>query len=213
MATLTPKTTMETTSKLFLTFLFCFALFLVSGCGGGVSLTPAEQAEVDKYVAGYGRGAIVHYLRDSSRDANTDQNLVLKYIKYFVSQGADVKAKDDYGTTPLHIAAGEKNSELVKFLVSKGADVHAKNNDGITPLHFAENLDVARLFVSKGADVNAKDDKYGATPLHIAVAAGNIEIIEFLVSKGADINAKDKDGETPRDRALLSGNNDIRPFL
>ena len=40
--------------------LFCFALTLLSGCGGGVpKLTPAEQAEVDKYVKDHGRDSLV----------------------------------------------------------------------------------------------------------------------------------------------------------
>jgi hypothetical protein len=77
-------------SNIFVSCLFCLTLTLLSGCGG-VSLTPVEQAEVEQYVTKHGKGAIVHYL-DEVRDAD------LKYVKYFVSQGADVNAKDTWAT-------------------------------------------------------------------------------------------------------------------
>jgi cytohesin len=52
-----------------------------------------------------------------------------------------------------------------------------------------------------GADVHAKN-KYGATPLSVAVANGDKEIVELLIAKGADVNAKSKEGKTPLDRAI-----------
>jgi len=49
--------------------------------------------------------------------------------------------------------------------------------------------------------VHAKN-KYGATPLSVAVANGDKEIVELLIAKGADVNAKSKEGKTPLDRAI-----------
>ena len=57
-------------------------------------------------------------------------------IRALVDAGADVDAKNDYGDTPLHLAAsGNENLAMIQALVDAGADVHAKNNHGSTPLH------------------------------------------------------------------------------
>jgi len=129
---------MQTTFKLFFSCLFCLALLLSNGCGGaggGVltesvpTLTPAEQAEVDKLLAEEGTNAILVYIMSTEHRDKTGAKL--KYLQWFVSQGADVNAKGDGGETPLHWVA---NVEIAKFLVSKGADVNAKDERGGTPL-------------------------------------------------------------------------------
>ena len=108
---------MQITFKFFVSFLLCFALLLLSGCGGGVSsFTPAEQAEVDKYVKERGREALIYYLGREKGDA--DEQLVLKYVKYLVSQGADVNASLG-PTTPLDCA--RRYPEVTQYLKSKGA--------------------------------------------------------------------------------------------
>ena len=84
----------------------------MSGCGGGVpKLTSAEQAEVDKIIATHGRNALDHYMGRVS--SNEDENLVLKYVKFFISEGADVNAG---GGSPLLCAAGRDFTEVVNFL-------------------------------------------------------------------------------------------------
>ena len=52
-----------------------------------------------------------------------------------IQDGANVNAKNDTGTTPLMIAAGNNpNPEVLKGLIEAGADVNAKDKDGDTPL-------------------------------------------------------------------------------
>jgi len=193
----------------------CCELSLLSGCGSHATLTPAEQAEVDKYIKEHGRGAIPPYLNDATEDQNTDEKRVLKYLKYFVSQGADVNVKGEEAATALHWAVWRGNADIVKFLVSKGADVNAKEVRGITPLHVA----IVKFLVSKGADVNAKEVR-GITPLYVASVAPskaakiqNIDIVKFLVSKGADVNVKAEYDSTPLHLAAASGCIDIVKFL
>ena len=178
-------------------------LTLVSGCGN-VSTT-GEQADVGKQTSQYEPDALVNFLVKVKCE-NADVNRVLEQVKDFVSNGADVNAKNRHGTTPLHGAVEIGQIKIVEFLVAKGANVNAKGLDDLTPLHLAatRNIEVVELLVSNGADVNAKAEG-GSTPLHWATR--NLEIVKFLVSKGADVSAKTEEGETPLDIAKEGKNN------
>ena len=163
---------MTTTFKLYSSLLLCLALTLMSGCGSG--LTSAERTKANKILADNGKNAIQHYV---DFEGSNDGDLDFKYIKYFVSKGADVNAG---GGSPLRRMASLGNLKAVRFLVSKGAHVNEERYDGKTLLHDAVrsgNIEIVKFLVSKGADVNAKTEKRlnhpgGETPLDLAKQEG-----------------------------------------
>ena len=136
------------------------------------SLSPQEQEIAEGLLSQFGGNAIIRLLAamvfDSVCKENISENLLFQIIRYFVSQGADVNARDDKGQ------------------VYPGSDY--RYHVGYTPLHYAveRNIELVRFLVTQGASVNAKNDN-GTTPLYYAVASGNIEIIKFLVSQGAEV--------------------------
>jgi cytohesin len=158
-----------------------------------------------------------------------------------IAAGADVNAKSDGGSTPLHGAALRGKEEVAELLIAKGADVNAKNENGTTPLHFADTREIAELLIAKGAEVNAKGGD-GSTPLdwailsnetktadllrkhggksgakdsiHIAARMGNLEVTKQHLAAGSDVNAKNDALEwTPLHFAALEGRKEIVELL
>lgn len=112
-------------------------------------------------------------------------------ISLLIANG-DVNAKDDNGSTPLHITAGSTDIKIVdvaKMLLARGADINAKNNFGDTPLHRAsaavpQNKNMVIFLIEQGADLNAKN-KSGLTPYSLAIESRNPVIVKVLEEKGA----------------------------
>lgn len=122
----------------------------------------------------------------------------LEVVKYLVSKGCDVNARDLHGVTPVIWAGSWFNFDVVEYLMDCGADVEGCDVDGQTLLHFAsysQGLEMVKSLVKKGCDVNAKDD-CGDTPLHLAIQEYDLEIIKHLLNAGADSYIVNNVGET-----------------
>eukprot|EP01121_Diplochlamys_sp_Union-15-3_P016054 TRINITY_DN5398_c0_g1_i1.p1 TRINITY_DN5398_c0_g1~~TRINITY_DN5398_c0_g1_i1.p1 ORF type:complete len:130 (-),score=38.62 TRINITY_DN5398_c0_g1_i1:122-511(-) len=70
-------------------------------------------------------------------------------IKYLLSKGAKIDAKDAFGITPLLAAVYEGHSSAVAILLEKGANRNAKGPDGKTALEAAESDEIKKLLTSK----------------------------------------------------------------
>ena len=119
-----------------------------------------------------------------ARRQNEDERTVLKYVRYLVSQGANVNAGHNT-PAPLRDAVVAGYFEVVRFLIAKGADVNV--GGGVSPLRVAvdnNNIEMVRFLTDHGADVNRH------LPLFDAVQNGNLEMVKLLVSRGADVNVE-----------------------
>ncbi|PRP85285.1 WD-40 repeat-containing protein [Planoprotostelium fungivorum] len=90
----------------------------------------------------------------------------------FQRTGLPIDCYDEYGRTPLHVAASKGCLEVVRLLLSRGADTTAEDHAGNTPLHIAtisgRSLVVQELLQNmqrnnRGTDV--MNDSNGQTPL------------------------------------------------
>jgi ankyrin repeat protein len=54
-------------------------------------------------------------------------------VQFLLNNGANIRATNNEGDTPLHLACAENSWEIVLRLLDKGADVHLKNIERETP--------------------------------------------------------------------------------
>ena len=64
-------------------------------------------------------------------------------VELLVSLGADVGARSNIGSAPLHLAAREGDTEIINALIRAGADVNDRNDEGRTALVYAEEANQA----------------------------------------------------------------------
>ena len=137
--------------------------------------------------------------------AALDQDEVdVEVVRKLLEQNpALVNMKSEDGYTPLHIAAGRGQEEVIKLLLSMHADVNARNekNLGRTPLHDAVSVGRTRsieLLLSAKADVNAADTEEN-TALHMVRSKADAEL---LLANGGNIEAKNRGKRTPLLKAI-----------
>ncbi|KAJ3532746.1 hypothetical protein NM208_g8299 [Fusarium decemcellulare] len=144
----------------------------------------------------------------------------------------------DFEDTPLHVALKAKNFEAARLVIDhvKKEEVtyrtlctqlmtenassglmswfmNSLDEDGVSPLGLASrDFGVAKLLIEHGADVNMSD-RYGASPLHMAVRSDNFEVVQYLLQQGADPESCSSIGETPLVEAVKQGSFDIVKLL
>ena len=114
---------------------------------------------------------------------------------------------DQFGRTPLHLAAAGSRPNVVGALVSFGASPARRDDFGRTALHDAAlsaSDGAARRLLDGGADLNPTDD-YGTTPLHLACRRGSLTVVRLLLERGADPNVRSAAGVTPLHEAASVG--------
>ncbi|MCX6928749.1 MAG: ankyrin repeat domain-containing protein [Verrucomicrobia bacterium] len=124
-------------------------------------------------------------------------------------------ARTEDGSTALHLAALEGQTEIVRLLLNSRADVNARGLREETPLHMAMydgHREVVELLLAKQANVNAQNSA-GETPLHVAERKGYRDLVEMLLNHHAEVNVKDQQEGTPLHAAAAGGHKEVVELL
>ncbi len=129
-------------------------------------------------------------------------------LSELLKQWPQITAKDEHGSSLLHLAAWNGHDGTVAMLVDFGADVHAKDDAQATPLHDAAwngHINVAKILVAHNGRINELNSDR-RTPLHLAAFKGDKALVEFLIASGSDVTSADKFGHTALHLAADHGN-------
>ena len=127
-----------------------------------------------------------------------------------------INARDGDGKTALHWAALYGQKKVMELLLANKADVNSLDEDGFTPLHWAATFnqsDAVKLLLANKANMNIKVQKYGWTPLRLAVIHGHMATAEALLNSGADPNLKDEENIPLLNQAVIRGKKEMIGLL
>ncbi|KAM9316826.1 ankyrin repeat and SOCS box protein 3 [Gastrophryne carolinensis] len=138
-------------------------------------------------------------------------------IQLLLENGADKECQDDFGITPLFIAAQYGKYESLNLLLSHGADVNCQAKDKATPLFIAAqegHEKCTELLMSKGADPNLYcNDEAWQLPIHAAAQMGRSKILDMLITGTDPACATEKDQVSPVYSAIYGGQKECFEML
>ncbi|MHC9086360.1 ankyrin repeat domain-containing protein [Luteimonas sp. RIT-PG2_3] len=136
-------------------------------------------------------------------------------VMTLLANGADPRAVDRDGNTPLHHAARSSDPGVAALLRDAAAELDARNHDGVTPLGVAcasGNWRLARFLLERGA----KAEIASGSPALLS-AAGTDEDdpagVQLLLKHKARVDARDAQGRSALHEAALRGHADIIAIL
>lgn len=130
-----------------------------------------------------------------------DEEEGLKQIQItqkLLAKGADIKAVNGDGLTPLMLTANRGNVDMIQLLVKQGAELDVQDHEGHTALMLAVlggYEKAVTVLLENKANLEVRHAS-GLTALMFAAEKGHDKILKTLVDHGADVNAKGEEGMT-----------------
>jgi ankyrin repeat protein len=125
----------------------------------------------------------------------------LETADLLINAGANVKAANRFGATPLSLAATNGNAAVIEKLLKTGEDANAVvSESGDTILMLAARTgkpDAVAVLLNHGADVN-KTNATGQTALMWAAAERNSAAVQVLIDHKANLTAKTHAAPPPK---------------
>ncbi|KAG4433881.1 hypothetical protein IFR05_010640 [Cadophora sp. M221] len=156
---------------------------------------------------------------------------MLTVVEALLNLDADVNAQDKNDEeTPLGIAAFRGFGKIVKVLLEHGAEYNKKNKKHQrTPFHLAiryGHLSIVQALIeesSRRLKINGEGlklnitDKYGKTPLHLAVGdkekLGFVQALFIDSTQWPNVDVQDDEGNTPLHTAATNGLEEVTKIL
>ena len=136
-------------------------------------------------------------------------------VMTLLANGADPRAADAEGNTPLHHAARSSDPGVAALLRDAAAELDPANGEGLTPLGIAcaaGNWRLARFLLERGARPGVDH----GTPALLAAAGGDENDpagVQLLLKHKAKVDARDRDGRSALHMAAFQGHLDILAAL
>nr|XP_055185142.1 ankyrin repeat and SOCS box protein 3 isoform X2 [Nyctereutes procyonoides] len=138
-------------------------------------------------------------------------------IKLLLKKGANKECQDDFGITPLFVAAQYGKLESLSILISSGANVNCQALDKATPLFIAAqegHIECVELLVSSGADPDlyCNEDNW-QLPIHAAAQMGHTKILDLLIPLTNRVCDTGPDKVSPVYSAVFGGHEECLEML
>ncbi|HEY4530011.1 MAG TPA: ankyrin repeat domain-containing protein, partial [Luteimonas sp.] len=136
-------------------------------------------------------------------------------VMTLLANGADPRATDRDGNTPLHHAARSSDPGVAALLRDAAAELDARNGEGVTPLGIAcgcGNWRLARFLLERGA----RTEPEGGSPPLLAAAGGDdddVAGVALLLRHKARVDARDAQGRVALHEAARAGHVEIMAAL
>jgi ankyrin repeat protein len=134
-------------------------------------------------------------------------------IARFAEGGADVRARDGHGRTPLHVAAHAGQHAAMRALVRAGADPNALEGDRydvVTIAAVANDLPTLEVALALGCSARNVTSRYDGTALIAAAHLGHADVVRTLIRAGAPLDHVNNLGWTALIEAIVLGDGGAR---
>ncbi|MFO1395557.1 MAG: ankyrin repeat domain-containing protein [Burkholderiales bacterium] len=134
-------------------------------------------------------------------------------IARLVAGGADVKARDGYGRTPLHVAAFARQRDAMRALAKSGADPNALERDRydiVTIAAVADDVATLEVALAIGGKATNVTSRYDGTALIAAAHLGHAEVVRTLIAARAPLDHVNNLGWTALIESIVLGDGGAR---